>query len=90
VTLDGLTMAMRKQKQGGFRGRKSHRHQARLAALRKQLGITTLQELRDRAIKTAVAAVKGHKPLAAELLGIGKTTLYRHWQGTESKGRART
>jgi transcriptional regulator with PAS, ATPase and Fis domain len=37
----------------------------------------TLAEMEKRAILAALKAAKGDKLLAAERLGIGKTTLYR-------------
>jgi len=48
-----------------------------LLGLRKKLGIKTLLEVKRQALHKALAATKGDKALAAALLGIGKTTLYR-------------
>jgi two-component system response regulator HydG len=48
-----------------------------LVRLRKKSGIVTLEEAKQREITKAVKAVKGDKILAAALLGVGKTTLYR-------------
>jgi transcriptional regulator of acetoin/glycerol metabolism len=48
-----------------------------LLALRKKLGIRTLGEVKEKALRDALIATKGDKALAAALLGIGKTTLYR-------------
>jgi transcriptional regulator with PAS, ATPase and Fis domain len=48
-----------------------------LAQLRKQLRIEPLEEIELRAIRHALHAARGDKLLAAALLGIGKTTLYR-------------
>jgi transcriptional regulator of acetoin/glycerol metabolism len=53
------------------------KEQAHLGRLRKQLGLRTLAELKHIEVRKAVAATKGDKQLAAALLGIGKTTLYR-------------
>jgi two-component system response regulator HydG len=39
--------------------------------------VVTLAELEKRAILTTLEQVKGDKLLAARLLNIGKTTLYR-------------
>jgi two-component system response regulator HydG len=39
--------------------------------------VVTLAELEKRAILTTIEQVKGDKLLAARLLNIGKTTLYR-------------
>lgn len=39
--------------------------------------IVTLYELEKRAIENAIASLNGDKLMAAKLLGIGKTTLYR-------------
>jgi DNA-binding NtrC family response regulator len=40
-------------------------------------GIVTLQELERRAIENALRHTKGDRTTAAQLLGIGRTTLYR-------------
>jgi DNA-binding NtrC family response regulator len=40
-------------------------------------GILTLQELERQAIENALQHTKGDRTLAAQLLGIGRTTLYR-------------
>jgi transcriptional regulator of acetoin/glycerol metabolism len=48
-----------------------------LLGLRKKLGIKTIREVKQNALQKALAATKGDKALAAALLGIGKTTLYR-------------
>ena len=48
-----------------------------LLTLRKKLGIRTLGEVKEKALRDALIATKGDKALAAALLGIGKTTLYR-------------
>ncbi|HEV2988329.1 MAG TPA: helix-turn-helix domain-containing protein [Candidatus Angelobacter sp.] len=48
-----------------------------LGGLRKKLGIKTIKEVKQNALQKALTATKGDKALAAALLGIGKTTLYR-------------
>jgi transcriptional regulator of acetoin/glycerol metabolism len=48
-----------------------------LLGLRKKLGVKTLLEVKQKALQKALVATKGDKALAAALLGIGKTTLYR-------------
>jgi transcriptional regulator of acetoin/glycerol metabolism len=48
-----------------------------LAQLRKQLRVEPLETIELRAIRHALQAARGDKLLAAALLGIGKTTLYR-------------
>jgi len=44
----------------------------------------TLAEMEKRAILDAIKRAKGDKLLAAERLGIGKTTLYRKLKEYES------
>ena len=73
---------MRKQKRGHSRTKKSKNSNNRrpdkyLITLRKKLGIITMQEAKARAMTKAYAACKGDAILAAALLGIGKTSLYR-------------
>ena len=59
----------------------SHIRNPRVARLRSFLppggGITPLAELEKQAILSAIDSANGDKLLAARLLGIGKTTLYR-------------
>jgi transcriptional regulator with PAS, ATPase and Fis domain len=57
--------------------KKSGRKQPFLSQLRKKLRIETLESIELRAIRHALNATKDDKLLAAALLGIGKTTLYR-------------
>ena len=59
------------------RKKKSSRPEGFLLGLRKKLGIKTLREVKQNALQKALVATKGDKALAAALLGIGKTTLYR-------------
>jgi transcriptional regulator of acetoin/glycerol metabolism len=72
---------MRKQKRGRAKtkGSKSRnkRPEKYLITLRKKLGIITMQEAKSRAMTKAYDACKGDAILAAALLGIGKTSLYR-------------
>jgi transcriptional regulator of acetoin/glycerol metabolism len=74
---------MRKQKRGPSRTKKSktrnnnRRPDKYLITLRKKLGIITMLEAKERAMTHAYAACKGDAILAAALLGIGKTSLYR-------------
>ena len=52
----------------------------------------TLAEMEKRAILDAIKRAKGDKLLAADRLGIGKTTLYRklkEYEGGSSKKRSR-
>ncbi len=57
--------------------KKPHRPEKFLLGLRKKLGVKTLLEVKQNALEKALVATKGDKALAAALLGIGKTTLYR-------------
>jgi transcriptional regulator of acetoin/glycerol metabolism len=66
-------MAKRQSK----RKTKSARPEKFLLGLRKKLGVKTLLEVKQNALEKALVATKGDKALAAALLGIGKTTLYR-------------
>src|SRR5437763_14332244 len=68
---------MAKRSRPSKRKRKSSRPESFLLGLRKKLGIKTLREVKNNALQKALAATKGDKALAAALLGIGKTTLYR-------------
>ncbi|HEV3038107.1 MAG TPA: hypothetical protein VHA33_10060 [Candidatus Angelobacter sp.] len=72
---------MRKQKRAGSKTKKSKSRNKRpekyLITLRKKLGIITMQEAKARAMTKAYQACKGDAILAAALLGIGKTSLYR-------------
>ena len=71
---------MRKQKSGSKTKKsksRNRRPEKYLITLRKKLGIITMQEAKSRAMTKAYAACKGDAILAAALLGIGKTSLYR-------------
>ena len=48
-----------------------------LLQLRKKLGVQTLSDTKLKEVKKALSVTRGDKVLAAALLGIGKTTLYR-------------
>jgi transcriptional regulator with PAS, ATPase and Fis domain len=48
-----------------------------LSQLRRKLNVQPLEEIERRAIDKALRATHDDKVLAAALLGIGKTTLYR-------------
>ena len=48
-------------------------------------GIVPMAELEKQTILNALAQVNGDKMLAARLLGIGKTTLYRKLKEYESQ-----
>jgi transcriptional regulator with PAS, ATPase and Fis domain len=48
-----------------------------LAKLRKKHKIMKWREMQRQAIDKAMRATKGDKLLAAALLGVGKTTIYR-------------
>ncbi len=66
---------MRRQKKG--QSRKSKQPDKYLINLRKKLGIITLQDAKEKAMTKAYSVCKGDAILAAALLGIGKTSLYR-------------
>ena len=68
---------MRRQKKGKSRSSKNKRPDKYLINLRKKLGIITLQEAKEKAMTKAYSVCKGDAILAAALLGIGKTSLYR-------------
>jgi transcriptional regulator of acetoin/glycerol metabolism len=48
-----------------------------LAKLRKKHNIMLWRDMQRQAIDKAMRATKGDKLLAAALLGVGKTTIYR-------------
>ncbi|HEV3041902.1 MAG TPA: helix-turn-helix domain-containing protein [Candidatus Angelobacter sp.] len=60
------------------RRRASRKRDPRLAAMRKKHGIVPMQEVKNRAMAAAVQKTKGDVILAAWLLGIGRTSLYRN------------
>jgi len=67
-----------------------------LRTIRKPLGIVLpMDEVKRRVIIDALDKCRGDRILAAHLLGIGKTTLYRmasayHYQGPEAQAEALT
>jgi len=73
----GSLCIMAKQTRPSKRRKNMARPETFLLGLRKKLGVRTLLEVKRQALHKALAATKGDKALAAALLGIGKTTLYR-------------
>lgn len=65
---------MRSQKRSK---RRMERPETYLIKLRKKLGIRPLVETKRREVAKALSVAQGDKVLAAALLGIGKTTIYR-------------
>lgn len=65
-------------KNGKARKRNAHDPQRQLIALRKRLGVPSLNEVRWNLIQKALRATNNDVVLAAALMGIGKTTLYRY------------
>jgi hypothetical protein len=59
------------------RKRRMERPETYLAKLRKKLGVRPLVETKRREVAKALTVAQGDKVLAAALLGIGKTTIYR-------------
>jgi transcriptional regulator with PAS, ATPase and Fis domain len=57
--------------------KKRTRPEVFLAQLRKKLRVEPLEAIELRAIRHALRVTRDDKLLAAALLGIGKTTLYR-------------
>jgi transcriptional regulator of acetoin/glycerol metabolism len=60
--------------------KRSQRPERYLEQLRRKLGVRTLYETKLKEVKKALSATQGDKVLAAALLGIGKTTIYRTLQ----------
>lgn len=60
--------------------KKSQRPERYLEQLRRKLGVRTLYETKLKEVKKALSVTQGDKVLAAALLGIGKTTIYRTLQ----------
>jgi transcriptional regulator of acetoin/glycerol metabolism len=59
------------------RKKRTERPETYLAKLRKKLGVRPLVETKRREVAKALSVAQGDKVLAAALLGIGKTTIYR-------------
>ena len=60
--------------------RKRNQPERYLDQLRRKLGVRPLVETKLKEVKRAVSMAQGDKVLAAALLGIGKTTIYRTLQ----------
>jgi hypothetical protein len=60
--------------------RKRNQPERYLDQLRRKLGVRPLIETKLKEVKRAVSVAQGDKVLAAALLGIGKTTIYRTLQ----------
>jgi transcriptional regulator of acetoin/glycerol metabolism len=60
--------------------RKRNQPERYLDQLRRKLGVRPLFETKLKEVKRAVSVAQGDKVLAAALLGIGKTTIYRTLQ----------
>ena len=73
---DGSHMTKKRRQLKRKRRSKAY-SKALLAKLRKQYGLDTLRREKLRAMRKAVVATKGDVFLAAALLGMGKTSLYR-------------
>jgi len=58
--------------------RRSMTDQEMVEKLRKRYRVEPLQKVKITAIRKALVATKGDAILAAALLGIGKTSVYRH------------
>jgi transcriptional regulator of acetoin/glycerol metabolism len=57
--------------------RRMERPETYLVKLRKKLKVRPLVETKRREVARALTVARGDKVLAAALLGIGKTTIYR-------------
>ncbi|HKE32150.1 MAG TPA: hypothetical protein VKD65_10535 [Candidatus Angelobacter sp.] len=64
----------------GAKRRRRNQPERYLDQLRRKLGVRPLIETKLREVKRALSAAQGDKVLAAALLGIGKTTIYRTLQ----------
>jgi transcriptional regulator of acetoin/glycerol metabolism len=68
---------MKSQTRATKRKRQNGQPERYLLRLRKKLGVRTLTETKRREVEKALSVTQGDKVLAAALLGIGKTTVYR-------------
>jgi transcriptional regulator of acetoin/glycerol metabolism len=68
---------MKTQKKRMKKSTTTERPETYLAKLRKKLGVRPLVETKRREVAKALSLAQGDKVLAAALLGIGKTTIYR-------------
>ena len=62
------------------RSRRGNQPERYLEQLRRKLGVRPLIETKLKEVKRALNVARGDKVLAAALLGIGKTTIYRTLQ----------
>jgi transcriptional regulator of acetoin/glycerol metabolism len=69
-----------KSKNHSSKSKRSQRPERYLEQLRRKLGVRTLYETKLKEVKKALSVTQGDKVLAAALLGIGKTTIYRTLQ----------
>jgi transcriptional regulator of acetoin/glycerol metabolism len=69
-----------KSKNNSSKKNRSQRPEKYLEQLRRKLGVRTLYETKLKEVKKALSVTQGDKVLAAALLGIGKTTIYRTLQ----------
>jgi len=69
-----------KSRGGAKRRRRRNQTERYLDQLRRKLGVRPLIETKLKEVKRALSVAQGDKVLAAALLGIGKTTIYRTLQ----------
>jgi t-SNARE complex subunit (syntaxin) len=68
---------MKKTKKSKPKRQSKKYSEAELKRLRKKYGVQTVKAAKLEAMKKAIAAVNGDRIVAAALLGVGKTSLYR-------------
>ncbi|HEY6352118.1 MAG TPA: helix-turn-helix domain-containing protein [Candidatus Angelobacter sp.] len=73
-------MKARNGTNGKSRKRRANQPERYLEQLRRKLGVRPLIETKLKEVKRALNVARGDKVLAAALLGIGKTTIYRTLQ----------
>lgn len=71
---------MKSRNHHSSKSKRSQRPERYLEQLRRKLGVRTLYETKLKEVKKALSVTQGDKVLAAALLGIGKTTIYRTLQ----------